>query len=485
MADLSDLELLDALGLEAKQEKKAARSPREERIIAGFEEIQRFADENARTPEHGENNDIFERLYATRLDQIRKQDECRSILQGLDHQGLLSTSNEQAEIPIDDLDDEELLAKLGVDALDEGDLTQLHHVKSRAEVKAAVEIANRSRCDDFESFRGKFEVVRQELKTGSRETRKFELKSEIRPGSFFIVGGQSAFVAEMGEVFSNAQGRRDARLRVIFDNGTESNMLMRSLQRALHKDDAGRRITDPLAGPLFSSASDDEDLASGTIYVLQSKSDHPFVKEHRDVLHKIGFTSGSVKKRIANAKKDPTFLMAEVKIVATYNLFSVHGGKLENLLHKIFNSAKLDVKILDRLGFQISPKEWFLVPVSAIDEAVTKIIEGTIGDYEYDVKKAGLELPTTDKILAQSGGHGDDLAQSFIVGRGDEIACIVDLDRQGASPALATIALFSRGRWTKNLEITDQDRERVLELAKPSLDAGPDVGEKYYLSGLD
>src|SRR6202030_913772 len=112
----------------------------------------------------------------------------------------------------------------------------------------------------------------QELASGIRQSRPFELKAEIRPGSWFIVGGQKAYVAKMGEMFSNAQGRTDARLRVIFDNGTESNMLMRSLQRSLHKDEAGRRITDPIAGPLFAGENEEGDLASGIVYVLRSKS---------------------------------------------------------------------------------------------------------------------------------------------------------------------------------------------------------------------
>jgi hypothetical protein len=119
----------------------------------------------------------------------------------------------------------------------------------------------------------------------------FELKSEIELGRYFIVGGQKAYVAEKGEVF----------------NGTESHMLMRSLQRALHKDEAGRRITDPSAGPLFGDDASEGDLESGIIYVLRSKSDHPTVAANRDVIHKIGVTGGDVVARIAGAKTDPTF----------------------------------------------------------------------------------------------------------------------------------------------------------------------------------
>ena len=144
--------------------------------------------------------------------------------------------------------------------------------------------------------------------------------------------------------------RRDSRLRVIYDNGTESDLLMRSFQRALHRDTAGRLITNPDTGPLFAAELADGDLASGTIYVLRSKSDHPIVAAHRDVLHKIGVTGGRVDTRIANANLDPTFLMADVDVVATYELYNINRIKLENLIHRLFDRAQLDIEIRDRFG---------------------------------------------------------------------------------------------------------------------------------------
>lgn len=390
MVDMTDQELLDALGVDTKEKKKAARTPREERIIAGFEDIEKFVEENGRLPEHGEDKDIFERIYAARLDRIRKLQECRSVVADMDDRGLLDAGPADEEVPLDDIDDEALLEQLGVTPAKEGDVTQLRHVKPRAEVLAAEEVANRTRCEDFDKFKPLFEQIQEELRSGIRQARPFELKAEIRPGTFFIVGGQKAYVAEMGEMFSNAQGRTDARLRVIFDNGTESNLLMRSLQRALHKDEAGRRITDPSAGPLFAGEHDDEDLASGTIYVLRSKSDDPVVQEYRDVLHKIGVTGGNVERRIANAKLDPTFLMADVEVIATYQLYNINRTKLENIIHRVFESAKLDIEIKDRFDQPVIPREWFLVPLSVVDEAVERIKDGTIGEYVYNPKEAKL-----------------------------------------------------------------------------------------------
>ncbi len=390
MIDQSDLDLLGELGVDIAPDKKVARSPREERIIAGFEEIQRFVEQHGHLPAHGEENDIFERLYATRLDQIRQQTECRELLQALDHQGLLDAAHQETETPVDELNDDALLAELGVEPSAESDITQLKHVKSRAEIRAAEEIANRSRCEDFEKFKPIFEAVQSELGSGVRETRPFQDYAEVREGDLFILSGQKVYVAEMDEIFIAEYGRPDARMRVIYDNGTESDLLMRSLQRALNKDPAGRRIVDDSPGPLFSGVMNDDDLASGTIYVLRSKSDHPVIDKNRDVVHKIGVTGGSIEKRIANARLDPTFLMADVEVVATYTLYNINRSKLENLIHRFFDSARLDIEINDRFGHPVVPREWFLVPRFVIDYVVEKIKDGTIGEYVYDMKSAAL-----------------------------------------------------------------------------------------------
>ena len=385
--------LLEELGVEVETKKEASRTPREERIIAGFEEIQRFVEQHGRAPQHGEDRDIFERLYAVRLDRIRELADCRTLLEPLDHQGLLAGAEPSPVSDSDELDDDELLAQLGVDVEASPDITELRHVRSVAEKRAAEEVANREKCEDFEKFRPLFAQVRQDLESGVRTTRRFVkdsgfLKAEIKAGQFFILGGQTAYVAELGEPFKAPNGETDARLRVIYSNETESNLLLRSLQRALYKDEAGRRISEPTAGPLFADRNEDGDEASGIIYVLRSKSDHPTVAAHRDVLHKIGVTGGDVARRIANAKLDPTFLMADVEIVATYELFNINRTKLENLIHKFFDPARLEIQITDRFGHPVIPREWFLVPLFAIDEAVEKIKDGTIGDYLYDIENA-------------------------------------------------------------------------------------------------
>lgn len=379
--------LLAELGVELEANKSASRSPREERIIAGFEDIERFFEQYRRLPTHGEDKDIFERLYAVRLDKVRNSEECIAVLAGLDRHGLLQGQPTTKYNSEENLDDDALLAELGVFSAGENDITKLTHVKTRAEIKAAEEIAKRTPCLDFDKYKPLFVKIQEELQSGVRKTREFKENAQIRQDEFFILGGQKVYVAEIGEEFKATNGDTDARMRVIYDNGTESNLLLRSLQRALYKDEAGRRITNPSAGPLFADSVEDGDIESGTIYVLRSNSEHPHIKQHRDVIHKIGVTGGGIEKRLANAKLDPTFLMADVEVIATYELSNINRTKLENLIHRFFEPAKLNIEIKDRFGNPIVPREWFLVPLFVIDEMIGKIKDGSVVNYQYDAQK--------------------------------------------------------------------------------------------------
>jgi hypothetical protein len=313
-----------------------------------------------------------------------------NVLSGLDKHGLLVNAKITAKESEVEIDDDELLAELGVDIKSDGDLTSLTYVKSTAEKRAAEEIGHRSLCPDFDKFKPLFVKIKAELNSSERQSFRFKEDTGINQGEYFILGGQIAYIAQVGELTEDSFGKWDGRLRIIFDNGTESNILLRSFQKALYKDEAGRRITEPDAGPLFADAIGEDDIESGTIYVLRSKSDHPYVAEHRDVLHKIGVTGGKVEARIANAVNEATYLLADVKVVATFKLAGIDRVKLENLFHRIFAPAQLDIVIKDRFGKPVRPKEWFVVPLNIIEEVVDRVKDGSITSYVYDPKKAKL-----------------------------------------------------------------------------------------------
>lgn len=396
MADMNDDELLDALGVEVAPLKLSSRTPREERIIAGFEDILRFYHTHGRMPQHGDEQDIFERLYAVRLDQLRRLPEAQALLGSLDGPGLLS--GVAAPVDVNELDEDTLLAELGVTAEPRvGDIRVLRHVRSHVEIKAAEEIANRTPCKDFERFADAFEEAKGGLKTGEWLTKPFAKDASIQVGDFYIIGGQVAYVVEKIEGNTTKDGRDNPRLRVIFDNHTEANLLLRSLSRSLYPDGdtpVGKRLIKIDAGPLFADTAESGDIESGTIYVLRSQSEHPFVKEHHELIHKIGVTGGKVETRIAAAAKDATYLLAAVEVVATYKLHNVNRTRLEHIFHRLFGAAQLDLLIEDRFGNPVKPKEWFLVPLHVIDEAVQRILDGTITDMVYD--------PSTARLVRES-----------------------------------------------------------------------------------
>ena len=199
-------------------------------------------------------------------------------------------------------------------------------------------------------------------------------------------------MASVGETFKAPNGENDARLRAIYANGTESNILRRSLQRALYKDENGRRLTQNSLGPLFDNAIEPDDIPSGAIYVLRSLSQQPEIVAIRDVLHKIGVTAGRVEDRIGNAEKDATYLLAPVEVVATWKLANIRRFKFEQTIHSIFASAQLRLRLPDRFGTPVEPREWFVVPLSVINEVIERIQDESITGFVYDAAAGKLRL---------------------------------------------------------------------------------------------
>lgn len=391
MSNSDDDELARELAEFAPAAKKDGRPAIEERVIAGFEEIQRFTEQHGCAPQHGEDRDIFERLYAVRLDRLRVLPDCRALLEPLDHQGLLAGAPPAAAPAEEAIDIDDLAAELeGVGGA--GDITVLRHVRTTAEKRAAEEIADRKPCLDFDAFKPLFERVATDVKTGLRQSQPIEAgRRAIEAGDFFVLDGITLYVAEVGEPLKTTAREVDRRLRLIFSNGTESNLLLRSLQRAFYNDPAARRLASPESGQLaFGGDLESDDVESGTIYVLRSLSDDPYVAQHRDIIHKMGVTGGRVETRIANAENEATYLLAKVEIVATYKLAGINRTRMENLFHRLFAPARLNITINDRFGRPVQPAEWFLVPLFVIDEAVARLKDGSITGYIYDPGAAKL-----------------------------------------------------------------------------------------------
>ncbi|MBS7824453.1 GIY-YIG nuclease family protein [Wohlfahrtiimonas chitiniclastica] len=386
MTEISDDDLLSELGIDLAPAKSIKYTAIEERMISGFEEIIAFYERNKRLPSISYEADIFERLYAVRLEQIRKLPDAIALLAEFDQYNLLTCDMDECVEPVSELDDDNLLSELGIEIEKDDNICVLQNVRSQKERDANDQTAVRKVCLDFSIFKELFLQVEKDLELGARITRPFGKDASIEIGDWFILNGQMVYVAEIGKYFKASNGENDARLRAIYSNGTESNLLMRSLKKVLNDDVSGRRIlVANNAGPLFYEGNLGK---SGSIYVLRSQSDNPYIKENRNIIHKIGVTTGDVNKRIADASKDATYLLADVEVVAVYTLPEhIIPHKLENLIHKVLQSAQLDITIDDRFGNLVKPKEWFLVSLQVIDEIITHIKNNTLSDVSYDPYK--------------------------------------------------------------------------------------------------
>ena len=393
----------DDLGLLA--EKPKVKPPTaDERLVSKFMEIVEFVKANGREPNQ-EITNITEFQLASRLASIRNNQEQSSALIAHDELGLLDSSNGVADVSdvalharvaepeakythkhkkpediesLDDIFSDDALGLLGDDS---ESIFNIKNVPKKADMPKS--IASRKRCKDFDNYQPLFEQCHADLKSGEKEQYKFTGEQQIQKGQFFILHGVMCYVADMEERVKK-NGKVNARLHLIFENGTESDMLLRSLATELYKDELGRRVMPKSEDALNDMLGvTDEDQAAGYIYILKSLSTNPEIHSIQH-LYKIGYSTTPVERRIANAEREPTYLMAPVQLVASYKCFNMNTQKFENLLHTFFGKACLDVDIVDLNGKLCKPREWFIAPLQAIEMAIQLLINREIVNYQYD-----------------------------------------------------------------------------------------------------
>jgi len=364
----------DDLGLLTVKPKQSAGLSEDERMAESFYEISDFYRQYVREPSDDLTN-MQEAKLAMRLNGFRSNPDKIKELVDLDEFGLLVPL--KTPDSIDDILEDDDLNLLGASA-DESIFNIRNIPKS---IESPDFVAQRKKCEDFERYEGMFHKCHADLKSGKRILKAFANEQQIHAGQFFILRGVMAFVDKVGEK-EKKKGKVNARLRCIFENGTESGMLLRSLARELYKD--GRRVTenvDHLMDDLKNISSDDDQ--TGFIYILKSLSTHPDIASIPD-LHKIGFSTVPVEDRIKNAADDPTYLMANVHVVETFECFNLNPQKLELLLHRFFAKVCLEVDVFDGDGKRYTPREWFIAPLAIIEEAIELVISGEIIGCKYD-----------------------------------------------------------------------------------------------------
>ena len=384
---LSELKRIDKFNLlEVKTKSKGPTG--NDVLVSKFEEINKFIDENKRLPTDKGQGPIEFSLYS-RLLEIQLNDNKMKILLPFDRYGLLKNLvnlNENKEEVIDLKKEEVAETKLGLSdkfnllKSPGNSIFELKNVKKSEEKVTTMpeEVARRKKCLDFDKFEPLFGKCQKDIENGDRLVVPFRNEQDVKKGTFFIYGGVKCFVAEIGKQEVKNK-RNNARLRLIFENGLESNMYQRSLTAELYKD--GRRILPHRTGEDGKEILDNE--LTGFIYVLSSKSTNPNILSIHN-LYKIGFSTTPVGERIKNAKNDPTYLMSDVKVVLSYKVAGIKPNYFENLIHRLFDHVQVNIEVFDNEGKSRKPKEWFSVPLDVIDDFLKLIETGEIIDYVYD-----------------------------------------------------------------------------------------------------
>lgn len=376
----------DPLGLLNIKPSTSPTRNEDERLVASFQEINDFYEKNKRAPEQG--GSLQEHQLYSRLKSLRDNPTKVETLNVHDKYRLLYFEKKQIN-SLEDILSDDVLGLLGDDS--EG-LFDLKHIKpSDIERAEADFVAKRKPCRGFDKYELKFKEVQKDLVNSKRKLVQFK-EENLREGDFYIHNGilllleHVDFEAGLQEFKSGSRVRKDGRTRVIFENGTESNMLYRSLYKSLLANgSAVSKNVDSVTYDFskeFSTVNEEDDEA-GFIYILKSKSEK---KEITDIhnLYKIGFSRTSVEDRIKNASMEPTYLMADVRIVMTYKCFNMNPQKFELLIHNFFGSACLNIDVFGKDGKRYTPREWFIVPIDIIEHAIHLIISGEIINYKYD-----------------------------------------------------------------------------------------------------
>ena len=371
----------DPLNLLSEAKGRVKSLNEDERLLATFEEVNTFFEQNGHEPQKSAN--MSERTLHSRLDGIRRNPTKIEYLKPYDRFNLLQHKEINS---IDDILNDDAFGLLGDT---EDDIFTLKNIPKQKEIAMPDYVASRKPCKDFTKYEHLFHEVHYDLRNQKRTLSKFENEQEIHEGEFYILKGVMVYIASKGRL-SKRKGKTNTRLKCIYENATESDVLMRSLSRELYRD--GKRVSrheDRLLENL--STIKEDDTKSGYIYILESSSTDDKIATIKN-LYKIGYSTTEVKERIKNAVNEPTYLMAPVKIISVYETYNMNTQKFEQLIHRFFGKVCLNVDIFGSDAKRYTPREWFIAPLEIVEQAIELIITGEIINYRYDEKNEDLVL---------------------------------------------------------------------------------------------
>lgn len=372
----------DPFGLTVVKPKVSSNKDESKIVIEKFMKILEFYEKNQKEPSKEASRE--ERTMAIILESIRNDKNQKSVVKELDIYDLLKDDFELvADVDIEKIEsfDDDPFGLLGEKSLDNEDIFSLKNVSKTLEMPDY--IASRKVCKDFFKYEELFVNLQKDLQNKLRKIEEYRGERFIQKGLFFVLKGVVGYVADIG-ILQKQNNKINARLHCIFENGTESNMLLRSLSAELYKD--GQVISflnEEIENNLSQISSDDE--LSGYIYILKSKSNDNQIRDIKN-LYKIGYSTTKVDERLKNAKNEPTYLMAEVEQIAIYKCFNMNTQKLEQIVHQFFGNSCLNIQIIGNDGKVHTPREWFIAPLEVIKQAIFMIVNGEIIYYKYNEK---------------------------------------------------------------------------------------------------
>ncbi len=392
----------DPLGLLNIKSRRSSARTSDERLLASFQEINDFVDSNGKEPTASASNISEFQLY-TRLKSLREDYTKIGLLKEYDIHNLLpvletnrvnepqTKYGKPKEITsIDDLLSDD---SMGILTDDSEGLFDFKHTPRDYERAQADFVARRKPCKDFKKYEPRFIEVQKDLANGKRKLIDFAQHNLVE-GSYYVHNGVLFLLEKINITHKEhykpdgVRVREDGRTKCIFENGTESNMLKRSVEKILYAN--GKVVTENLdkinEGFIEKfGAITDEDEEAGYIYVLKSKSKKEEITSIQN-LYKIGYSKTEVEERVKNADKEPTYLMAPVSIQGAWKCFNMNPQKFEQLIHNFFGSSCLEIDVFDEKGKRYTPREWFIAPIEVIEQAIELIINGKVINYKYDAE---------------------------------------------------------------------------------------------------
>lgn len=388
------------------QKPKSKSSSQKSTVLDDFEDIIEFYKQNKRIPE--ESDDIIELKLAIKLQNILASQSNIDLLTEYDTEGILNseTNNENIDKKessksynsIEDIINSDFFNQISNNEAKDNTIFSIKNVTPTSvqkERRKAKNIGKTLPCPNFNIFEPLFKSLHLELKNKTKKLYDISTtelnENEFKEGNFFLLKNMLLYIDDVSKPFKGAD-RLDRRLLIIYENGKQSTMQLRSLYKRLRENSNSKRIVTS-SGVSFNAKrvklkADAEQLhlsipkVSGYIYI--AKTYHPDLRDKYKNLYKIGLTERDVDKRFKEASNDPAFLMNKAEKIKVIPLHGIKVSSVEAAIHSLFEKCKLKMKVTDNKGIDRTPTEWYLVPLDVINDAIALIEDEIIQDYYYD-----------------------------------------------------------------------------------------------------